>query len=155
MWGKYFGMAALCLAALLGGKTGQAEDFSGLYYGTYAASVYDGAKQAGGIRLGYNRQFSRLVVGAELDYFHDNATDFETFLTLRGGYAPSQRLLVFVTLGRGNYENMRAIWSVGLGGEYRLTPALSLRFDYEAHAPLGQPPAAGAGFAKLGLSWHF
>jgi len=147
------GMAALGLLATA--PAAEAGDWSGAYVGTYVAAVYGTMDPALGLMGGYSMQTNNVVYGAEADVFRSNVGDWEVFGRARLGYALTDTFLMHVTGGAGNYLGTTNLWSLGVGGEVKVSNTISLRADYERHNTWGSGLGTSQPFMKGGVVWNF
>ncbi len=150
-----FKKVMLAAAISLTAGTATAQDWNGAYGGAYALYDITASLSGGGLRLGYNLQKSDGVFSVELDGFRESNGDTEAFVNVRAGYLFSDKFLGFASMGRGRYNGSVDLYAGGVGVEYMMTDAVSLRADYELHNILGAPLGIGKRFFKLGASWNF
>ena len=144
-------LVALALAATAPATAG---DWSGAYVGGYGGLAY-GSDLMAGAYAGYSFQSGSVVYGAELDGFYTELAEWEVFAKGRAGYAISDQVLLHGTAGVGTYLGTTALWSLGLGGEAKVTDSLSLRGDYELHNSFGSGLGSAEHFIKAGAVWGF
>ncbi len=142
-------------AGLALGTSAQAQDWSGGYVGAYGGSAYTMTSPMVGVIAGYSMQSGSFVYGGEVDAFYTSLGDWEVFAKGRLGYAIADPVLIHATAGLGTFNGTTTLWSLGLGGEIKLTDNLSLRGDGELHNTIGSGLTGSAPFLKAGLVWRF
>jgi len=152
---RSFATTVLAAALTLGASASLAQDWSGAYVGAYGGLAYSATDPMAGVIAGYAMQTGSFVYGAEADVFYTSLGDWELFAKGRIGYAVGDPLLLHATAGLGTFIGTTTIWSLGLGGEVKLTDNLSLRADGELHNAIGSGLGGAQPFVKAGLVWRF
>ncbi len=145
---------AFALATLASGA--MAQSWNGPYAGLYAGSANDAAEFSAGLLAGYQAQMGSFVFGGEVDgSYAFTSGDTEVFARVRGGFLPSDPLLIFATGGVGLYNGSTTRYSAGIGAEARMTDEISLRADFEAQNTSLGSVLSGPKYMRLGVVWNF
>jgi outer membrane immunogenic protein len=163
--------------------------YAGVNLGYGFAADFDhrlnqGSGWSGGIQGGYNMQYDPIVVGIEGSLNYADITDkyqgakgtmgFNGSITPRVGYAMGD-FLPYIKAGiAGGDVKLKALgaedsnflvgWTAGIGAEYRVTPEISVRAEYNytslssSDYQLGNV-STSTGYSssdiKLGVNYHF
>ncbi len=147
--------ATLALAAPAMGQQ-FTQDWNGGYAGVFGGSGFSGSDVIYGAWGGYNARLQDFVLGAEAEIYGYRPSQADAFAKVRLGYVTNESLMLYSTLGVGACLTCATnLWLGGIGMEYNLGGATSLRLEADKENTAGSPLLSGPGFVKVGIGWNF
>jgi opacity protein-like surface antigen len=149
----------LAMGLALAATTAQAQSFEGAYAGGYVTTNLNagfGTYWGVGVQAGYNFSVGTdTYLGVEVDggaVFAAPTTYLGT-VSGRAGFAVSNDVLLYGSLGGGISGTSLFYWQAGAGAEYNVTESVYLRAGVDRLAPVSAGAALYLG--KFGVGYRF